>query len=109
MTHGPAGPAKGRPVQLWAYSYQFVPAQSVRALKRIANLVDAEHVAARHLSRIWAGRFVLERHISRLLIVSDSQESRGDINQRLEAELGKIKVEFFLTMTVRDGTAPAPP
>lgn len=88
------------PRNLWAYSYQIVPPQQNRRLNTIRQLLDQENSTAQREARTWAGRLVLERASTRILIVSDGPEQNRGIDRRLEAELNRLKVEFSRTASM---------
>jgi len=85
------------PGSLWAYAYLVVPPQSKSRLSALRSIVDHENSAAERGVRTWNGRIVPEKRITHILIVSDSPEQNRGINQKLEAELNRIKAQFFLT------------
>jgi len=82
---------------LWAYAYQIVPPQPSRRLGTIRTLLKDETAAARDDAHTWAGRLVLERGATHILIVSDDPERNHAINRRLEAELGRLDAGFSVT------------
>jgi hypothetical protein len=98
----PAGSAKASrsPRTIWAYAYQIVPPQTKRRLSAVTALLDREHAAAREVSRTFSGRLVLGENMTRILLVSDSLERCHEVNQKLDAELKKLRVEFSLTAPV---------
>ena len=85
------------PRSLWAYAYLILPPQRRNRLTTIRVLIEGEIAAARGEGRIWAGRMVLERRITHLLIVSDDPGQKRGINRRLALELKRLKAEYFLT------------
>jgi hypothetical protein len=42
----------------------------------------------------WSGRLVREQRVTHILVVSDSPEADGEINERLEAGLGELHAAF---------------
>jgi hypothetical protein len=83
---------------LWAYAYQIVPPQPSRRLGTIRTLLKDETAAARRGARAWAGRLVLERGATHILIVSDDARGRDHpINRRLEAALKRLDAPFSVT------------
>lgn len=82
---------------LWAYAYQIVPPQPSSRLGAIRALLDDETVAARGSTRTWAGRLVLERRATHILIVSDAPGRDHSINLQLEAELARLDAPFSVT------------
>lgn len=82
---------------LWAHSYLIDPPQSVRRLEALKRILGAETLLAVGAGRIWAGRLVAERRITRILIVTDTPNAALDANRRIEAELSRLEAEFTLT------------
>lgn len=95
-----SGKAGRSPPTIWAYAYQIVPPQTKRRLRAVTALLDREHAAARAVSRTFSGRLVLGENMTRILLVSDSLEQCRKVNQKLEAELKTLRVEFSLTAPV---------
>lgn len=85
------------PTTLWAYAYQIVPPQSKSHLETIQGLLNHEHEAARTEARTWTGRLVLERLMTRILIVSDNPNQARGINLGLASELHRLQVTFSCT------------
>jgi hypothetical protein len=90
-------PPRKSPTSLWAYAYQIVPSQPKSRLNTIQGLLDHEHEAARHEARTWTGRLVLERLVTRILIVSDSPDQARGVNRDLASELYRLQVTFSCT------------
>lgn len=88
---------QGRPKGLWACSYLIVPPQSAKRLAALKRILGAENLLAEGTGRIWAGRLVAERRITRILIVTDSPDPARDANRRIEAELSRLEAEFTVT------------
>jgi hypothetical protein len=65
-------------------------------LDRIRALLKAE-VGVRRGTRIWAGRLVLERHVTHILVVSDAPGRTYGINRLLEEELLRLAASFSVT------------
>jgi hypothetical protein len=101
------------PTSLWAYAYQIVPAQPKSRLDTIQGLLDHEHEAARLEARTWAGRLVLERLVTSILIVSDSPDQGRGVNRGLASELQRLQVTFSCTASLEipggDGGDRRPP
>lgn len=95
------------PKAVWTYAYQIVPPQTEDRLGTIKTLLEQEHADARRRARTWVGRVVLEQQITHILVVTDSPEQSGEVNRRLEAELGELQVGFSITapMAVADDDA----
>lgn len=85
------------PTSLWAYAYQIVPPQAKSRLETIQGLLNHEHEAARTEARTWTGRLVLERRVTRILIVSDSPDQTRGVNRGLASELHRLQVTFSCT------------
>jgi hypothetical protein len=82
---------------LWAYAYRIAPPQPSRRLGRVRSLLKDETAAARGGGRTWAGRLVLERLATHILIVSDAPGRTHSINRLLEAELARLNATFSVT------------
>lgn len=85
------------PTSLWAYAYQIVPPQPKSRLETIQGLLNHEHEAAHTEARTWTGRLVLERLMTRILIVSDNPDQARAINLGLARELHRLQVTFSCT------------
>lgn len=86
--------------RVWAYAYQIVPPQPKRGLEVIRDLLDHEHIAAQIEARIWAGRLVLERRVTRILIVSDRPPQEGGEDQTLTMELQRLPATVTRTASM---------
>jgi hypothetical protein len=85
------------PTSLWAYAYQIVPPQPKSRLETVQGLLNHEHEAACTEARTWTGRLVLERLMTRILIVSDNPDQARAINLGLARELHRLQVTFSCT------------
>jgi hypothetical protein len=94
---------------MWAYAYQIVPPHLEGKLDGVKALLAREHVDAERASRVWEGRFVEERQITHILVVSDSPDQDGAANQRLEAALTAAQAGFVVTAPLAVDDGPAPP
>jgi hypothetical protein len=63
--------------------------------------LDHEHEAARTEARSWTGRLVLERLVTRILIVSDSPDQAHGVNRELASELHRHQVTFSCTESLK--------
>ncbi len=92
---------------IWAYAYEIHPPQPENRLCRIKALLDHEHSDAKLKAQIWNGRFVEEKLITHILVVSDTPAQGREVNRKLEAELKELKAGFSLTapMSVTDDRA----
>lgn len=86
--------------RVWAYAYQIVPPQPKRCLEAIRDLLDHEHIAAQIDARIWAGRLVLERRITRILIVCDRPPQEGGEDHTLSMELQRFSATVTRTASM---------
>lgn len=91
---------------MWAYSYQIMPPQPRRRLDAIREVLDHEYAAARHEARIWAGRLVLERRATRILIVSDSPDQEREVNHTLAGEVRRLQATYSCTGSVEIAVKP---
>ncbi len=72
----------------------FAPSGRSRAC---THALRARCPAARGGARTWAGRLVLQRHATHILIVSDAPERNPSIDRRLEAEIERLDAAFSVT------------
>ena len=82
---------------IWAYAYEMLLPQSEDRMRAIQTLLDDAHAEALESARTWTGRFVREQRIMHILVVSDSPEADGGINERLQAALLKLGAAFTRT------------
>ena len=92
----------------WAYAYQIVPPQPEDRLRAVKVLLEHEGTQAKTRDRTWEGRFVVERQVTHILVVSDSPDQDIEVNQRLETALRHAKVGFALTVPMAAADEPAP-
>lgn len=85
------------PTGVWAYGYEISPPLPRRRLRLIEALVGEEHARAKQSARTWEGRLVAEEQVTHILVVSDSPDQSLEVNQKLEAELERLKARFSLT------------
>lgn len=93
---------------LWIYAYEIVPPQPSKRLDRIRALLEGENMAALNGASIWAGRLVLEKKITHILITSDTPTRDRDINGHLDTELERLKAAFSVTEPVEIQSRPTP-
>lgn len=91
------------PAALWAYAYRMEPPQTEATMALIRALVDEENGEARHGSRKWSARLVVEPQVTHVLIVSDSPDLLHEGNRKLEAELKASGVLFSVTVPLMVG------
>ena len=96
---------------LWAYVYQIVRFQPWTRLGTIRTLPNQETAASRSTSRTWAGRLLLDRNATRILVVGDSPEQNRDVNRRLETQLKNAGAGFSVSapmaIWIEGGLSPA--
>jgi hypothetical protein len=93
---------------IWAYAYQIDPPQPEDRLRAIKALLEHEHSDAKLRAETWRGRFVQERQITHILVVSDTPDQSREVNRKLEAALKELKAGFSITapMAVTDDALP---
>ncbi len=93
---------------IWTYAYRMIPPQSEHRLRAIKFLLEVEHAGD---GPKFEARFVVERRVTDILIVTDSPDQTRDANRRLEAEIERLNVAFSLTAPLPvagdEGAAPA--
>jgi hypothetical protein len=94
---------------MWAYAYQIVPPHLEGRLDGVKALLAREHAEAERASRVWEGRFVEERQVTHILVVSDSPDQDGEANRRLEAALTAAQAGFVVTAPLAVDDRPVPP
>ncbi|HEY6060754.1 MAG TPA: hypothetical protein VIV10_09215 [Gemmatimonadales bacterium] len=92
---------------VWAYAYQITPPQPKRRLDTIQAVLDHEHEVAQQEARSWTGRLVLERRVTRILIVSDSPDQEREVDDRLEGEVRRLHATLVRTVSVEIPADPA--
>jgi hypothetical protein len=108
MTNKEPNPGPGI---VWAYAYEFMQPQAENRMRGVRSLLQREEAEARKDARSWGSRFVTGNQVTQILIVSDSPRQDLEVNRRLEAELGKLKADFFITaaLAIRDKEDEPPP
>jgi hypothetical protein len=104
MTNQELNPGPGT---VWAYAYEFMQPQAEDRMRGVQGLLNREKTEARKDARSWGSRFVTENQVTRILIVSDSPRQDLEVNRRLEAELGELKADFFITAALAIGDTAA--
>lgn len=97
------------PRSTWAYGYQVAPPMTPHRLSMITGVLEDEHLNANLDERTWQGRFVVEEHVTHILVVSDSPDQELNVNRRLEAELRRLEATFSVTPPVRIEDSDEPP
>jgi hypothetical protein len=89
--------AGGRLRNLWAYAYQIVPPQPASRLGAIRTILRDGIATASRGVQFWAGRLVLGRRVTSILVVSDARGRSHAASNRLEAELKRLGATFSVT------------
>jgi hypothetical protein len=96
--------ASGKPSQeepLWAYAYRLLPPRATDRMSRILELVHQENAEALRDARTWTARLVAERHVTHVLVLSDTPDLDRGMNRRLQARLRELDVRFTVTLPMR--------
>ena len=93
---GDGNAASGR--NLWAYGYELIPPHREDRMTAIQRLIEEEDGEARRNGRNWTARMVTEEQVTHLLIVSASSEVDLEINQKLEAALKTMGIDYQVTI-----------
>ena len=72
-------------------------------MRMVRGLLEAEQADARLQAGTFEARFVLERHVTDILVVTDNPDQERDVNQRLAAELKQMDVAFTVTVPLAVG------
>ena len=91
---------------VWAYAYRITPPQPKQRLDTIQALLDHEHGVALQEARSWAGRLVLERRATRILIVSDSPDQERAVDHRLASEVRRLQATLIRTVPLEISADP---
>lgn len=94
---------KPGPGIVWAYAYELMQPQAENRMRGVQGLLHREKAEARKDARSWGSRFVTQEQVTQILIVSDSPRQDLEVNRRLEAELGELKADFFVTPALAIG------
>jgi hypothetical protein len=99
---------------VWAYVYRIEPPLTEDRLAGVKRLLEREHDTATREARKFEGRFVVEEHVTHILVVSDTVDQSLAINREVEAELQKVAISFDVTMPLavvpdasHEGTTPS--
>ena len=95
MPHEQSGHSR-KPI--WTYAYRIVPPQSEERLRAMKILLEAEQIGARLRTGTFETRFVLERRITDILVVTDSPDQKRGVNRRMEAEVDRLQAKFTVTL-----------
>lgn len=88
---------------LWTYAYELRPPHAEHRMKTIRAMLEEANGGAAKEPRKWTGRLILENQVTHLLIVSDTPETDGDINRRIEAALKELEVRYSVTLPMPVG------
>jgi hypothetical protein len=79
-------------------------------MKVIEAFLEEEHAQAKQTARTWRGQLVCEQQVTHILVVADSPDQGGEVNQRLERRLKAMKAGFSRTIPMPlSDDVPAPP
>lgn len=92
-----------RPATVWAYAYEFMKPQAEDRMRAVQGLLHRERTEARRDARSFGSRLVTKEQVTHILIVSDSPRQDLEANRRLEAELGELEADFFITAATAIG------
>jgi hypothetical protein len=93
---------------VWAYVYRIDPPLTEDRLASVKALLDREHATATRDARKFEGRFVVEEHVTHILVVSDTIDQSRAINHAIEAELQKVTTGFEVTVPLAVVPAASP-
>jgi len=93
---------------MWAYGYAFTPPIALHRIGPMEALVEGGNEKARLAALTWEGRLINGDHITHLLVVSDRPDQDLEINQLLEAEMGRLEAPFTITASLAIGGNPDP-
>ncbi|MFO8173894.1 MAG: hypothetical protein R6T96_06390 [Longimicrobiales bacterium] len=69
----------------------------------VQGLLHREETEARKDARSFGSRLVTREQVTHILIVSDTPRQDLEANRRLEAELGEMEADFFITAATAIG------
>lgn len=93
----------------WTYGYEMIPPYREDRMTTIRAFLDRESDQAKREDRTWTARWMTERRVTHLLIVSGNPELDIEVNRKLEAELRTLGIGFLATvpLPVGDGSEPS--
>ncbi len=85
-----------RALERWAYAYQLNPPQPEPRFARVKLLLRRAGQAAQREGRLWTGQIIMEAHITHILVVTDDPHEVRTIDQAIDAELKRLKMDFAI-------------
>ena len=90
-----------RAPERWAYAYQLNPPQPEPRFAKVKLLLRRAGQAAQREGRLWTGQIIMEAHITHILVVTDDPHEVRTIDQAIDAELKRLKMDFAITGPAR--------
>ena len=85
-----------RAPERWAYAYQLNPPQPEPRFAKVKRLLRRAGQAAQRAGRLWTGQIIMEAHITHILVVTDDPHEVRTIDQAIDAELKRLKMDFAI-------------
>ena len=85
-----------RTAESWAYAYQLNPPQPEPRFAKVKLLLRRAGQAAQREGRLWTGQIIMEAHITHILVVTDDPHEVRTIDQAIDAELKRLKMDFAI-------------
>ena len=85
-----------RALERWAYAYQLNPPQPEPRFAKVKLLLRRAGQAAQREGRLWTGQIIMEAHITHILVVTDDPHEVRTIDQAIDAELKRLKMDFAI-------------
>ncbi len=85
-----------RAPERWAYAYQLNPPQPEPRFAKVKRLLRRAGQAAQREGRLWTGQIIMEAHITHILVVTDDPHEVRTIDQAIDAELKRLKMDFAI-------------
>ena len=85
-----------RALERWAYAYQLNPPQPEPRFAKVKRLLRRAGQAAQREGRLWTGQIIMEAHITHILVVTDDPHEVRTIDQAIDAELKRLKMDFAI-------------
>ncbi len=85
-----------RAPERWAYAYQLNPPQPEPRFAKVKLLLRRAGQAAQREGRLWTGQIIMEAHITHILVVTDDPHEVRTIDQAIDAELKRLKMDFAI-------------
>jgi len=85
-----------RAPERWAYAYQLNPPQPEPRFAKVKRLLRRAGQAAQREGWLWTGQIIMEAHITHILVVTDDPHEVRTIDQAIDAELKRLKMDFAI-------------